>query len=122
VTVSGSRCIPGRWNERWPGRRKPKKGAPDDLIDGQAGDIDRYEQLRLRVLSGEPSGWRLGLGVLAGRGVAGWLRVFHTAVPAPERSSVHDGSVGSVHEGPVGSDQVVGVLASMALACVEARR
>ena len=61
--------------------------------------------------------------MLAGRGVAGWLRVFHATVPSLERSSAQKGPVGSVgssHEA-VGSDQVVGVLASMALACVEGR-
>lgn len=81
------------------------------------GDIDRYEQLRRRILDGEPSGWQLGWGVLAGRGVAAWLRVCHTIVlppsaqpPAPSWSPLVD------------AGDVVGVLASMALACADAGR
>jgi len=86
-------------------------------MEDRSGDIDRYEQLRRRVLCGEPSGWQLGWGVLASRGVAGWLRVSHTIVPSPQRHPARETPVGLV-----GSQQVVGVLASMALACVEAGR
>ena len=84
------------------------------MHDDGGGDIDRYEQLRRRVLDGEPSGWRLGLGVLSGRGVAVWLRVWHTTtVAAPQ----HQPAVPA----PIGSDEVVGVLAAMALACLDGR-
>jgi hypothetical protein len=72
--------------------------------------VDRYEQLRRRALHGEPEGWRLGLGVLCHRGVAAWLRAWHTTAPtaiaAPPAAQ------------RVGSDELVGVLASMALAAI----
>jgi hypothetical protein len=116
VTDSGFRCIPGRWSGRWPGQPKQKKGAPDEPVDSHRGDVDRYEQLRRRALCGEPSGWQLGLGVLAARRVAGWLRVWHTTVPTPERPSKETPA------GLVGSDEMVAILASMALACVDRRR
>ena len=47
-----------------------------------------YEQLRRRALCGDADGWRLGLGVLQHRGVAGWLRVRSASTPvrsAPAR-------------------------------------
>jgi hypothetical protein len=46
----------------------------DDPNSGGDGAIDGYEELRRRALSGAADGWRLGLGVLQHRGVAGWLR------------------------------------------------
>ena len=72
--------------------------------------MERYEQLRRRVLGGEADGWRLGLGVLCHRGVAAWLRAWHTTAPtaiaAPPPAE------------PFGSHELVGVLASMALAAI----
>lgn len=76
-------------------------------------DADRYEQLRRRALGGEPEGWRLGLGVLSHRGVAAWLRAWHTTTPATEAPVAAPASASGV-----GSDELVGVLASMALAAV----
>jgi hypothetical protein len=76
--------------------------APDGV------DVQRYEQLRRRALGGEAEGWRLGLGVLCHRGVAVWLRAWRTTAPtAVAAPAVAD---------RVGSDELVGVLASMALA------
>jgi len=67
--------------------------------------------LRRRALDGEPEGWRLGLGVLCHRGVAAWLGAWHATVSAPP--------VAALPATPrVGSDQLVGVLASMALAAI----
>ncbi|MGQ0849061.1 MAG: hypothetical protein ACT4OP_08095 [Actinomycetota bacterium] len=54
---------------------------------------------------------------MAGRGVAGWLRVLRTTTDgtsSPERRPAPRARF-AVHE-------VVGILASMALACVEERR
>ena len=51
-------------------------------------DVERYEQLRRRALGGEAEGWRLGLGVLCHRGVAAWLRAWHSAVPTPAVSAL----------------------------------
>jgi hypothetical protein len=78
-----------------------------------ARDIERYEQLRAQALEGDPSGWRLGLALLERRGVVAWTRAWQTTTPAPARSAITT---------PVAdSDQLVGVLASMALACVSGR-
>jgi len=81
--------------------------------------VDRYEQLRHRVLCGEPSGWQLGLGVLAARGVAGWLRVWHTTTVPTLEPVVPTAPVGLVSSDEI---EMVGVLASMALACVTSGR
>ncbi len=77
------------------------------------GDVARYEQLRGRALDGGPSGWRLGLALLQRRGVAAWTRAWPTTTPAPPTKPV----MGA----PVAGDEVVGVLAAMALACLKAR-
>jgi hypothetical protein len=71
--------------------------------------VERYEQLRRRALDGEPEGWRLGLGVLRQRGVAAWLRAWRTTVPTPPAAPAPTA-------GRAGSDELVAVLASMALA------
>jgi hypothetical protein len=78
-----------------------------------AGDVEGYEQLRCRVLQGDGTGWRMGLAVLQHRGVAAWLRVCHglSNVVRVER----DRAV-SAWPVPAGTaDQLVGVLACMAL-------
>jgi hypothetical protein len=73
-------------------------------------DVARYEQLRARALGGDPAGWRLGLAVLEHRGVMAWTRAWQASVPAPARTTPAE---------PVAvSDELVGALASMALACV----
>jgi hypothetical protein len=65
------------------------------------------------VLGGDPNGWRLGLAVLERRGVVAWTRAWSTTAPAPVRAApVAPAAVG---------DELVGVLASMALACVSGR-
>ena len=72
----------------------------------------RYETLRGRAIGGETSGWRLGLAVVQRRGVAAWLRAAEviTVAAVPSRPT---------GEVPVaGGDELVGVLASMALACL----
>jgi hypothetical protein len=76
-------------------------------------DVERYEQLRAQALDGDPSGVRLGLALLERRGVVAWTRAWQTTTPPPARSAIAI---------PVAdSDQLVGVLASMALACVFGR-
>ena len=79
---------------------------------GHAGDVERYEQLRRRALGGEGSGWRLGLALLERRGVAAWARAWQNTAPAPR--------AGPAVEPPAGGSEIVGVLATMALACVAA--
>jgi hypothetical protein len=84
-----------------------------DELSGGKEDVARYEQLRARALGGDPGGWRLGLAVLERRGVVAWARAWRATVPAPARATPIE---------PVAvSDELVGALASMALACVAGR-
>lgn len=83
---------------------------------GDVGDVERYEQLRRQALGGEPSGWRLGLALLERRGVAAWARAWQTTVPAPPSQRSRPGV-----ETAVGGEEIVGVLATMALACLAGR-
>jgi len=84
--------------------------AADDRRD--IGDVERYEALRRRALGGEASGWRLGLALVQRRGVAAWARASHEASPpTPLRPAA---------AGRADGDALVGVLATMALACVGA--
>jgi hypothetical protein len=69
--------------------------------------------LRAQALGGDPSGWRLGLAVLQRRGVVAWARAWQTTAPAPARAA----PVAPV----AASDELVGMLASMALACLSRR-
>lgn len=75
--------------------------------------MERYEQLRRHALDGEVQGWQLGLAVLQRRGVAAWLHAWQTTTPAP--------AAGPMAPQPMAAAEVVGVLASMALACLRAR-
>jgi hypothetical protein len=81
---------------------------------GGASELERYEQLRARALSGSPDGWRLGLAMLERRGMAAWARAWRTTAPAPPSPS------GPVVEVPADAAQIVSVLATMALACATA--
>lgn len=83
---------------------------------GDAGGVERYEQLRRQALGGEPSGWRLGLALLERRGVAAWVRAWQTTVPAPPSQPSRPAV-----ETAVGGEEIVGVLATMALACLAGR-
>ena len=78
--------------------------------------VDDYEQLRVRALGGHADGWRLGLGVLQQRGVAAWLRVRQATVPkvSPPAPAI------PLVAGDVEAE-LVGLLASMALAVATAR-
>lgn len=73
--------------------------------------MERYEQLRAHALGGEPTGWRLGLALLQGRGTAAWLRagrgIAAVPVPSAQRPPL---------SGPADGDEIVSVLATMALA------
>ena len=88
------------------------------MTDASAGvgDVERYEQLRSRALDGEPSGFRLGLALLERRGVAAWARAWQGTAPAREQASLP----ASILELPAASGELVGALASMALARVAA--
>lgn len=84
--------------------------AGSDEVPDATAEIERYEALRRQALGGEASGWRLGLAVLERQGVAAWLRAWRSTTPAP----VVRPRLGA----PVGGDELVGALASMALACI----
>lgn len=86
-----------------------------DASVGDARDVQRYEQLRSRALDGEPSGFRLGLALLERRGVAAWARAWQGTTVAREQPLA-----APVVELPAASSELVGVLASMALARVVA--
>jgi hypothetical protein len=76
-------------------------------------DVERYEQLRAQALDGDLSGLRLGLALLERRGVVAWTRAWQTTTPTPARPAITTPGADT--------DQLVGVLASMALACVSGR-
>lgn len=90
-----------------------QKARATDEAPGREDVVERYEQLRARALGGDPSGWRLGLAVLERRGVAAWTHAWQATTPPPARTPPTAVAAGS--------DQLVGALASMALACVSGR-
>jgi hypothetical protein len=76
---------------------------------------ERYEQLRQVVLDGHVEGWRHGLGVLSGRGMAAWMQAATSHLPPAAPAAVAGPPpVGRMRGTPTG--EVVAVLASMALA------
>jgi hypothetical protein len=75
-----------------------------------------YEQLRRVALDGHRDGWRHGLGVLAAKGMAGWMRACRTIAPpapAPTSATPSRGLVAGL--GPA-ARELVTVMAAMALA------
>jgi hypothetical protein len=96
-------------------------GDPGGLVSG-------YEELREAVLCRQSCGWRLGHGLFAGRGMAAWMAACATVAPAPEPgTSAPDPSTPStptpsIHRSTAalsslpGADQIVTVIAQMALA------
>jgi hypothetical protein len=85
----------------------------DGPSDG-AGDVERYEQLRQHACVGDPSGWRLGLALLERRGVVAWARAWKGTAAAPASPTPSAPAV----QVPAAGDQLVGALATMALARV----
>lgn len=70
--------------------------------------VDCYEELRRRALTGQADGHQLGLAVLLRHGVAAWLHAWQELPAAPAAPAPP----------PAGGDQLVSVLATMALALV----
>ena len=83
-------------------------------VRGDARGVERYEQLRSHALDGEPAGFRLGLALLERRGVAAWSRAWAVTAPAGATPPARVAPV------PAAGDELVGALASMALARVAA--
>jgi hypothetical protein len=86
---------------------------PGAGVDAALGE--RYEQLRAAALHGRADGWRLGLGVLAGKGLAAWIRAWTTCAPAAAATAAPSPASGAAPSGPEGAE-LVRVLAAMALA------
>jgi hypothetical protein len=87
----------------------PKAAASDERAS-VGGDVERYEQLRRGALAGAPGGSRLGLALLQRRGVSAWARAWQsTTMPAAVARPV---------AAEAGGEEIVGVLAAMALACI----
>ena len=83
-----------------------------------AGEVgERYEQLRAIVLGGRAGGNGLGLGVLAGRGMAAWIKVWRSCPPpaswVPATAPTADALELAADGGQL---ELVHVLAAMALA------
>jgi hypothetical protein len=80
--------------------------------------VERYEQLRARVVSGEPDCFRLGLAMLERRGVAAWSRAWQATAPAPAPAAgPHRAAVAQL---PSDARQLVDALATIALASAAA--
>jgi hypothetical protein len=84
--------------------------------DRGASDVERYEQLRARVLSGERDCFRLGLAMLERRGLFAWARVWQGTTPAREVA----GDPAALIRLPTDARQIVNTLATMALASAAA--
>ncbi len=88
-----------------------------------------YERLRAAVLTAGPHGWRLGHGVLAGKGMAAWMAAWAAlSLPSTADTPAHDALSASLTPSistpavpaalsclPL-SGEIVAVLAAMALA------
>jgi hypothetical protein len=91
-----------------------------DHPDSQPADIGgrpaltaRYEQLRQVALAGHAEGWRHGLGVLATRGMTGWMSACRTVSPPPTPAWPARADVDALGRD---AGELVAVMAAMALA------
>jgi hypothetical protein len=98
---------------------RTRQAAPDEATTGVDVLAERYEQLRAAVLDSHPGGAGLGLGVLAGRGLAAWITVWRSGPPpacwVPSAARIRNPPATAVGAGTT-SSELVGVLAAMALA------
>jgi hypothetical protein len=84
---------------------------------GQPTLTGQYEQLRQVALAGHAEGWRHGLGVLATRGMTGWMNACQTVAPPPPAPAARPAR-GSVDALGPDAGELVAVMAAMALAHV----
>jgi hypothetical protein len=68
------------------------------------------------VLTGRPDGWRLGRALLAGKGVAAWLASCAAFTPTTGTAVTADAPARPSAGVRPGAEQLVAVLAEMALA------
>ena len=93
-------------------RKGTDVGEHDEVSALEAG----YERLRAAVLGGQPDGFRLGHGVLAARGLVAWMQtVTSVGPPVLRASNSSDPPAGEVVSLP-GAEELVAVIAQMALA------
>jgi hypothetical protein len=86
-----------------------------------ASEVERYEQLRARVVSGEPDCFRLGLAMLERRGVVAWSRAWQATAPAPAPAVPAAGAPrAAVVPLPSDARQLLDALATIALASAAA--
>ena len=96
-----------------PGIRKAAAGEPAST-DERRDLAVRYEQLRDDALAGTGHGWRWGRALLQRQGLAVWIGAWRElAVDTPMPASAGPAAATAV---PAGSEQLVAVLAAMALA------
>lgn len=88
----------------------------ETTVGGEPALTGQYEQLRQVALAGHAEGWRHGLGVLATRGMTGWMNACQAA--APPQSSPTPAPPARVSAAAFGPDaaELVTVMAAMALA------
>lgn len=94
---------------------RPSASHPKDAglpASSDRGFTTRYEQLRRVALDGDADAWRHGLGVLAHRGVTGWITAHQTLPPPPSAPTAPVSPVGL----PDAAASLVTVMAAMALA------
>jgi hypothetical protein len=83
--------------------------------DGEAPLTNQYEQLREVALTGHAEGWRHGLGVLATRGMTGWMTACRAVAPPPTPAAPPAVRRTVDTFGP-DAGELVAVMAAMALA------
>lgn len=88
---------------------------PAGVVRGQAALTAQYEQLRQIALAGHAEGWRHGLGVLAARGMTGWMNACRTLAPQPAPPAPPTRGAGN-HALAEGAGELVAIMAAMALA------
>jgi hypothetical protein len=92
---------------------QPAAEPPADAARDEATLTGQYEQLRLIALAGHAEGWRHGLGVLATRGMTGWMSACQSVATPPKPAASGRVSVDAL--GP-DTGELVAVMAAMALA------
>ena len=91
----------------------PKVATGEPAASGEHRELlDRYEQLRLDALAGDGRGWRWGRAILERRGLAAWIASWTELAVAPLPRPPATPVVALT-----GTEQLVAVLAAMALAC-----